>query len=897
MALINTSLPNLIQGVSQQPDSLRYDGQCEEQENALSSVVDGLTKRPNTRHVARLLQSAIDADSFVHFIDRDDNEKYVLIHDGTKLRVWNTLTGVEATINGSTGGFTCSGHYLESSTPISEIKALTVADNTFLLNTETVVQEDTTTLSSPVSSTAVATIMQGDYGKVYKIIAEKSSPTAQIDVTVTPQGTQFLHTFSLTDGGQGYEVATVKIYPEGFSPDHPHAIEGNIETDFNNFADYTRMVSLSTTSLLLDSEITSWVAERPTTKLDIGKLGTRSGLSNVGGTPTPSNADSATIMEAIANYSSYVDAGLAQSDITKFQGNFNWTQYGNSIVIDVDPNSTSITEDGSGVNFRTEDGLAGDGIKIAHKSVESITDLPLENQHGFKVKVTGDADLEQDDYYVRFEAESGVGFGAGTYVETSGSEVTQQIDATTFPSRLISTGENTFSLKGIDTNVRDAGDDDTNPLPSFVGKTISNIFFYKNRLGLLSEDNVIFSEAGEFFNFFRTSVRSLLDSDPIDVAVSSTNVNTLSSAVGFQENLVIFSNSGQQFVLKGGELLTAKTVSITPITNFDNDARVEPIPVGSYIYFPFTRGNFSGIQEFTVNATSDTYDSVEVTDHVPSYIPSNVTQMDGTSSEDMVVLVSANEPSSAYVYKYFWSGNQKVLSAWSKFSIEGDIRGIHFIDSTLYMVVTHNSETQLLEMPLESGLKDGAGYNTYLDQRIEDTVLSGNSTITLPYTPADDSVQVYTKDGLKLSATNVGSTVTLAQPVSEDTDVWVGYPYTMKYTFSEQLFKASTGNSKSPSAASKLMVRNGALFFNDTAYFQVKVTPKARQTYVNTFTPDVVGSTTIGELNLDSGFYRFPVFTKAADTTITIENDSALPSNFQSAEFESFVHSRSNRYG
>ena len=72
MPLINTSLPNLIQGVSQQPDVVRYNGQCEEQENALSSVVDGLVKRPNTRHVARIIQEAISADSFVHFIDRTD---------------------------------------------------------------------------------------------------------------------------------------------------------------------------------------------------------------------------------------------------------------------------------------------------------------------------------------------------------------------------------------------------------------------------------------------------------------------------------------------------------------------------------------------------------------------------------------------------------------------------------------------------------------------------------------------------------------------------------------------------------------------------------------------------------------------------------------------------------
>tara|TARA_R110002049_G_scaffold212283_1_gene383281 strand:- start:444 stop:803 length:360 start_codon:yes stop_codon:yes gene_type:complete len=119
----------------------------------------------------------------------------------------------------------------------------------------------------------------------------------------------------------------------------------------------------------------------------------------------------------------------------------------------------------------------------------------------------------------------------------------------------------------------------------------------------------------------------------------------------------------------------------------------------------------------------------------------------------------------------------------------------------------------------------------------------------------------------------------------------------MKYTFSEQLFKAQAGNGKSPSNATKMMIRNGSLYFDQTAYFKVKVTPKFRDTYENVFTPDVVGSSTLGNLSLDSGFYRFPVFTKPQDTTITIENESALPSTFQSAEFESFVHSRSNRYG
>src|SRR6056300_472496 len=108
MALINTSLPNLIQGVSQQPDATRFSGQCDEQINFTSSVVDGLTKRNGTRFVNKLFatDSAISGDSFIHFINRSEEERYVLIHEGTALYAYNVLSGEEASINGSTGGFT-----------------------------------------------------------------------------------------------------------------------------------------------------------------------------------------------------------------------------------------------------------------------------------------------------------------------------------------------------------------------------------------------------------------------------------------------------------------------------------------------------------------------------------------------------------------------------------------------------------------------------------------------------------------------------------------------------------------------------------------------------------------------------------------------------------------------
>jgi hypothetical protein len=908
MPLINTSVPNLIQGVSQQPDASRFAGQCEEQVNALSSVADGLKKRPNTRHVARLLEEAIDEDSFVHFINRSDSEKYVVIHDGTDVRAFNILTGEEATINDAAAKkYTpSSGSYLDISNPRINLKALTIADNTFLLNKQKVVEKSSSTTDT-LKKEAWVYIKQGDYNSNYKIsTANAEGIQLNLDLIASdynyseyPPYEEDTYRLSIKTSSNDYTPNTYIAY---------YTNQGDTTAlGYIYIGDSGSAVGLSSTN---NGTVVDYIDY--TNRLDGDEQGywtyfTQINPSGVYISGSASSFTSSTLSITTAGTSpaarsNTIAASLVSSTPTLLGTYFHVTRYGNGILYEAKTQAEMDAEGNSSLDavldfsIRTEDSMSDTAIQAVYKSVPSIADLPLICKNGFTVKIVGDAELQQDDYYVQFETAGGETVGQGAWVETAGYGIKNSVSARTLPMRLINTGVNQFTLETSSWDLRKAGDDDTNPFPSFVGKKLNNLFLYKNRLGFLSQDNVVLSEAGHYFNLFRTTVTSLLDSDLIDVSVSSRRVTNLQSAIGFQENLILFSDNSQ-FAMKGGDLLTPRTVSITPITNFNFENQVDPLPLGSYIYFPFTRGAFTGMREFTINATSDTYDSVEVTEHVPSYIPKNIIDMAGTTSEDMIALISSNDKGSLYIYNYFWNNQQKVLSSWSKFTFTGEIRGIEFIESTLYAVIVSNGETNLVEMPLESGLTDANGYVTHLDMRVSATVTNGSDTITLPYTPEDNSVEVYTVDGLKLTATNTGATVTLNQAVTEDTEVFVGIPYTMKYTFSEQLFKAKAGNGTSPSNAAKLMVRNGSIYFDDTAYFQVKVTPKARNTSVNTFTPDVVGSTTIGSLSLDSGFYRFPVFTKAQDTTITIENDSALPSNFQSAEFESFVHSRSNRYG
>ena len=415
------------------------------------------------------------------------------------------------------------------------------------------------------------------------------------------------------------------------------------------------------------------------------------------------------------------------------------------------------------------------------------------------------------------------------------------------------------------------------------------------------------------YNFYRTSVTSLLDGDPIDATISSDKVTKLRAAISFQDNLILFSDFSQ-FVLRGGDLLTPKTVSFNQITEYEYDKSVDPVGLGSYIYFPFVRGGFMGIREFTVNANTDNFDANEITAHVPQYIPKasggGLVAISGSSAESLMAATDGND---VYVYKYFFKGNEKVLSSWGKFTVSGGgIRGLTFIESELYIVqsISDTNQTHLLKISMGNKQRDPEGYNTNLDRRV---VVTLNATIavptfTLPYLLKDDEeLQVYTKDGLLIqnleTTPNGPNTVVTFKNntvsggltgVAES--LYAGVKYTMKYTFSKLLFKAQAGQNMTRTDG-KMRVRGGTLFFEDTSHFEVKVTPDLRNTSTAEFNASIVQHTIEGNSVLESGRFRFPVFSDPEQTTITVENSSAMPSNFQSAEFESFIHQRSRRYG
>lgn len=804
MTLLSTSIPNLINGVSQQPYALRLSSQCDSQVNAYSSVIEGLRKRPPTKHRIKVT-NAPSGDIFTHTINRDTSERYEIVVGGGDLKVYSLTNGAEITVS-----FPNGKAYLASPEPSTSFKAVTVADYTFLLNCGTVVQQDAVT--APVRDPEALTwIKQGAYGIEYKIILN-GVVVAQYK---TPDGSVASHS---------PYIATDKIAEA--------LCEGN-----------------------------------PSARATLaGEVFTKS---------------------------------LAGSGITPANG-WTVTRNGSSIRI------SRATEFTGG----TTDGIGDQAMKWVKGNTQRFTELPAKGFDGFRVEVVGDQSSSFDNYYVAYKNNSDT--TSGVWVESmKGGEATQ-LSAATMPHALVREADGTFSFKELTWEPRKVGDLDGNPMPSFVGKKINDVFFHRNRLGFVADENVVFSRSGDFFNFFRATATDLLDSDPIDVAVSHVKVSILQHAVPFNETLLLFSDQ-TQFQLGAADLLTPKTISINQTTEFECSLKAKPIGVGRNVYFAVNRGSFSGIREYYVDGESETNDASDVTSHVPKYVAGNITKLAASSNEDVLVALSGNERTKLFVYKFYWNQQEKLQSSWSvwQFPATDEILSMDFIESELWVVIRRDDGLYFESVSLDPGASDeGLGFQVQLDRRVDEAqcVVTYNAalnetTISPPYgLDAGDIYQLIVRPG---DAENKpgrvvpfdcdGATLVVRGRL---TKFFFGRLYEMRYRFSTFVLKEeAVGGGQSTVGEGRLQIRKASLTYDRSGYFRVEVTPFNRSTYAYVFTGRVIGSAknVIGDVALEAGRFTFPVLSKNDLVTIEIVNDSPLPCSLLSAEWEGLYVTRSKR--
>ena len=806
MPLISSSIPNLINGVSQQPAALRLASQCEQMVNCMPSPVEGLKKRPPAQHVAKLFAGSAGANRpFTTIVDRDGAIRYLVLILDNDIKVFG-LDGSVKTVAKPDG----TSYLNITGEPSAVFRVASVADYTFIVNREKTVAMAATT--SPTWGTkSMVFIKSADYATTYSITVNATT------VTYT------------TAAAGGTVPSTV-----------------DIALDLRN--------SLATA----------------------------------------------------------LGAG--------------WTITASDYIVRITKN------DGTDYTLGSSDTKTGLATVPIKGTVDTISDLPTKAEHGFIVKIVGAAATGADDYYVKFVANTGSGFGHGVWQETVAPGIQYLFDATTMPHVLVRETDGTFTFRKFTWSGRVAGDAITAPNPSFVGSTIQNVNLFRNRLALLADENVILSAADAYDRFWPESVQTVVDSDPIDLSAGSRKINLLTSSLAFADVLLVFSRNGQ-FRLSGGNAvaasLTPKTATITQVTAFEMSQAVDPVIVGRTMYFPVPRGEYGGLREFFLpDASGPVPTSEEVTAAVPRFLPSDLSNLIATAAEEAVYAVSKSQPRRIYLYKFLFQGDDKLQSAWSywEFNAGKSVIGIDLIDSDLYAVVQYSDAVYLERIVTHPDAVDaGTTVEMLLDRKTTEascsvalTTPSGldtQSTITLPY-PINTSTsnmavvgRFFAGNTLQhgqvvqvLSSTAAGGaggngTLTVRGDLT-GAEFFVGELYSMLYEFSTQYLKEQPpGGGMAVIAGPKLQLRTWTMLFDKSSSFSIKVTPRGRDTQTYPYTGFEIGDqeVSLGELALRTSKFRVPVMAQNIEAKIEVVSSSPLPCRLQSAEWEGWYHTRAAR--
>ena len=555
-------------------------------------------------------------------------------------------------------------------------------------------------------------------------------------------------------------------------------------------------------------------------------------------------------------------------------------------------------------------------------SVQSLSLLPEEGYAGFIIKVENDADVSDDEYYVKYVSSNEnitSGFTTGYWEETLAPGITYKIDNTTMPHVLISEGNNVFTFKPLDWGERIAGDETSNPDPSFVGEYIRGLLFYQNRLAFLTGENVVFSESGDYFNFFRTTVLQLLDSDPIDVALTSEDISLLNWGLSHSEQLIIFSDKAQFAITHGSEALTPTSIESRLVTKYSNFTNCRPQPLGRSIFFGYDKGDYSGVREYLVGSENLLFDADDISDQIPRYIEGDIEKLQAIDAENIIIAKATTSRNELYLYRYYDQGDTRVLSSWCKFDLgetdDATINDIFTIGNLLYIVITRNDGTYIEKADMSSGLKDeNSEIVTSLDRRITDDDLSSATysaitnltTLTLPYEMHEDaSPAVVTRTTVSLAGginlnnvTRATATTLTVKGDYSSTPIWVGQSYEMSYSMTRPSIRTSseTGSGSVPIYNGRLQVRYLNLSLDNTQYLKVEVTPQYRNTYTYTYTPRLLGTgdTLVGGgLTQTDEVFRVPIYAKSREFSVTLYNNTPFQSNILGANWEGSYQIRS----
>ncbi len=756
MASITQKIPSYTAGISQQPDELKSPGQLRTAKNAFPDVTHGLMKRPGGRLIGNALTAYNTNSKWFHYY-RDEAEQYIgqIQRSDGELKMWRCSDGAAMTVNAYASALKT---YL-THTADEDLQTLTLNDYTYITNRTKTTAMAAATADRPHE--AYISLQKVAYASQYAVnIFDNTTTTTattatRIKIDLVKSSNNMCHTdgslrsranritdstrcsggdskdywspnvgtkiFSIDDGSTQYDEGaigdsssyTIDVKDSGNNSVNrgkklyfrvatiAQAVQFQTQTSADSWA-YDFQTRYTTTYDMLyggeewqEGDYFNFWMKDAYYKCTIEEVSTSYVQANLGlirPTPTPFDAETVITAESIL--------GDIQADIIATS---TFTQADVQII----GNGIYLT-DAATFNLTSP---AEDLLKVFTTEIDDVADLPTQCKHGYVVKVKN-SEANEDDYYVKFVGENDRD-GPGTWEECAKPGRSIAFNAGTMPIQIKREANGTFTVSEITWEDCLVGDTTTAPEPSFIGNTINKLLFFRNRLVMLSDENVIMSQPGKFFNFWPKSAITYTATDNIDLSCSSEYPAIVYDGIQVNQGLILFTKNQQFMLTTDSDVLSPQTAKINAVSTYNFNYKTNPISLGTTLAFLDNAGKYTRFFEAAGITREGTPNIIEQSKVIAKKFPNDINLI-ANSRENSTIFFCTKGTKKLYGFRYYSVAEQRIQQAWFEWELMGDVQHIAMLDDALYAIVK-NSSTYVMQ---KFSIKSDAGTQTVTDDNL-----------------------------------------------------------------------------------------------------------------------------------------------------------------------------------
>ena len=916
MSTVTQLIPNYVLGISEQPDELKLAGQVKDLQNAIPDVTLGCVKRPGSKYVTRITPNS-GTLSWFHIYNDSDNQYIGNVSTSGVFQIWRTSDGAVIPVDYSGVTGTNAATYLSGWTDSTDIQALTINENTFFTNrTKTTAMKSGASDKSPAKVNEVIVELKTiSYGKQYALNiydpANPGTPITETRATAIAARSDYTESGGANDGSckaMGREVITstasgtknlrYEIDVRCIPVVDPNNIGGSSSgPEYND--SYTEFAKLQFGGEgYTTGQTHTYTTEKGGTgTVEIKNHTTMRSSANIAAVRPPATSSSAD--EAVTASGILGDMKASLDAVS-----------GTNITATITGNCLHMTRSTPFAVSTPEPQL----MNVITNQANNIGDLPTNCRHNYVVKIVNSSD-DDDDFYVKFnQTNAGTStstnyFGEGVWEECAAPDLEIEIDKDTMPVRLIrelpgnTYANGRFICQSIDYSKRDVGDDNTNPVPSFIGSTLEKMLFFRNRLVVLSRNNVITSKTNDFFNFFSTSAMTETSADPIDLQASSTFPTTIFDGIEVNAGLLLFSSNQQFMFTTDSDALTPTTAKINYLSSYNYNPKTVPFSMGVTSGFINSTGKNSRIFEMADIKREGEPTVLEQSKLVSKKLPIDLT-LPTTSRENSLLLLGAKNYNEVWGFRYYSDGEKRVQSAWFRWSLSGDLVHHVILDDVYYLVVKNGTEYILesIDVKKQDDTKSigTENYQIHLDRHTQMSALSsGSYNATTKKTTFARPTGFSSTAQLAVYNNNSGNDIGrygLATANGSNLELdgdWTGTTLMLGYLYNyfieiPTIFvtQASGGKTRSDTRAS-LVVHRLKFTFGAIGNIDTTIKRKGRVDYTTNFSASEIDAIDANELPIvEDHIETIPIYERNTNLTVQIKSTHPSPATLHSMNWE-----------